>query len=57
MARLAECERQLLQAMPIIPLCHDVNPKLTKPFVKGLGNNLLNREQLKYAWIDTAWRP
>jgi ABC-type oligopeptide transport system substrate-binding subunit len=57
MARLAECERQLLQAMPIIPQAHDVNPKLTKPFVNGLGSNLLNREQLKYAWIDTGWRP
>ena len=55
--KLADCERYLLLAMPILPLCHDVQPKLRKPFVKGLGNNLLNREQLKYAWIDTNWRP
>jgi oligopeptide transport system substrate-binding protein len=57
MVRLAECERRLLQAMPVIPVCHDVCPKLRKPFVKALGSNLLNREQLKYAWIDTNWRP
>ena len=56
-ASLEQCERRLLQGMPIIPVCHDVYPKLTKPFVKGLGSNLLNREQLKYAWIDTEWRP
>jgi ABC-type oligopeptide transport system substrate-binding subunit len=55
--KLAECERYLLLAMPILPLCHDVQPKLRKPFVKGLGSNLLNREQPKYAWIDTHWRP
>lgn len=24
---------------------------------KGLGGNLLNREQFKYGWIDTNWRP
>jgi oligopeptide transport system substrate-binding protein len=57
MGRLAECERRLLQAMPIIPQLHDVYPRLAKPFVRGLGSNLLNREQLKYAWIDTNWRP
>jgi oligopeptide transport system substrate-binding protein len=57
MERLAECERLLLQAMPILPLCHDVLPLLGKPFVRGLGSNLLNRYPLKYAWIDTNWRP
>jgi ABC-type oligopeptide transport system substrate-binding subunit len=57
MAMLAECERMLLQAMPIMPLCQVVQAKLRKPFVKGLGSNLLNREQFKYAWIDTHWRP
>ena len=57
MNKLAECERVLLQAMPILPLSHDVQPNLRKPFLKGLGSNLLNREQFKYAWIDTNWRP
>lgn len=32
-------------------------PKLRKRFVKGLGSNLLNHKQPKYAWIDTNWRP
>ena len=57
MSKLAECERVLLQAMPILPLSHDVQPNLRKPFLKGLGSNLLNREQFKYAWIDTNWSP
>ena len=57
LARLAECECHLLRAMPILPLCYDVLPTLRKPYVKGLGNNLLDRYQLKYAWIDTKWRP
>lgn len=57
MTKLAECERRLLEAMPILPMSYDVQPKLQKPFVRGLGSNLLNREQLKYVWIDTNWRP
>jgi ABC-type oligopeptide transport system substrate-binding subunit len=57
MSRLGECERFVLGAMPFLPLCHDVQPTLRKPFLRGLGNNLLNREQFKYAWIDTNWRP
>ena len=57
MARLGECERHLLTSMPVLPMCHDVQPNLRKPFVKGLGSNLLNRDQTKYIWIDTNWRP
>jgi ABC-type oligopeptide transport system substrate-binding subunit len=57
MTRLAQCERLLLEAMPILPLGQEVQAKMRKPFVKGLGSNLLNREQFKYAWIDTQWRP
>jgi ABC-type transport system substrate-binding protein len=57
LARLAECERILLRAMPILPLCHDVQPTLRKPFLKGLGRNMLNRQQFKYAWIDRSWKP
>jgi oligopeptide transport system substrate-binding protein len=57
MARLGECERLLLRAMPIIPISHDVQPQLRKPYLRGLASNLLNREQFKYAWIDTDWSP
>jgi ABC-type oligopeptide transport system substrate-binding subunit len=55
--KLAECERHLLRAMPLIPLSASVWPWLAKPFVKGLGRNMLDRQQFKYAWIDTKWRP
>ena len=57
MAMLAECERRLLTEMPILPYGHEVQSMLRKPFVKGLGGNTLNRQQFKYAWIDTNWRP
>jgi oligopeptide transport system substrate-binding protein len=57
MSKLAECEQYLLRAMPIVPLCHDVQPHLRKPYVKGLGTNLLDRYPTRYAWIDTNWRP
>ena len=43
--------------MPILPLAHWVQAELKKPFVRGIGNNLLDRQQFKYAWIDTNWRP
>ena len=54
--RLMECERHLLSAMPAIPQDHWVNAVMVKPYIRGLGNNLLDREPLKYVWIDTAWR-
>jgi oligopeptide transport system substrate-binding protein len=57
MARLAQCERRLLEAMPILPYSYEVASWLRKPFVRGLGNNLLGRQQFKYVWIDTNWRP
>jgi oligopeptide transport system substrate-binding protein len=55
--KLAECEAYLLQAMPFVPLCTVVWPSLAKPFIKGLGINLLDGQHFKYAWIDTNWRP
>ena len=57
LSRLAQCERRLLEAMPILPLAHWVDAVLKKPFVRGIGDNLLDRQQFKYAWIDTTWRP
>ena len=54
---LAECEKRLLRAMPVMPMDHWVTADLIKPYVRGLGSNLLDRKQLKYAWIDTNWRP
>lgn len=54
--RLTECERRLLLAMPVIPQDYWVNAMMVKPYVRGLGNNLLDREPLKYVWIDTSWK-
>jgi ABC-type oligopeptide transport system substrate-binding subunit len=54
---LAQAEECLLRAMPVVPLSTFVAPSLAKPFVKGLGTNLLDRQQFKYVWIDTNWRP
>ena len=55
--KLSECERYLLRAMPLVPLYADVWVYMRKPFVRGLGANPLDRQQFKYAWIDTNWRP
>jgi ABC-type oligopeptide transport system substrate-binding subunit len=55
MGRLADCERRLLEAMPVLPYSYEVASWLRKPFVRGLGNNLLGRQQFKYVWIDTNW--
>jgi ABC-type oligopeptide transport system substrate-binding subunit len=55
--KLAQCERRLLSAMPMLPLSTFVFPYLAKPYVKGLGTNLLDRQEFKYVWIDTNWRP
>jgi oligopeptide transport system substrate-binding protein len=57
MTRLAECERCLLKGMPILPLGYWVDGVLKKPFLRGIGDNLLDRQQFKYVWIDTTWRP
>jgi oligopeptide transport system substrate-binding protein len=56
MSRLAECPRYLLEAMPILPSGYWVDGILKKPFVRGIGDNLLNRQQFKYVRIDTNWR-
>lgn len=53
---LAGCEKQLLRAMPILPLYSDVWAFLQKPFVRGLTSNLFDIRAFKYAWIDPNWR-
>ena len=57
LGRLARCERRILEAMPILPYSYEVASWLRKPFVKGLGKNLLAGQQFKYVWIDTSWTP
>jgi MarR-like DNA-binding transcriptional regulator SgrR of sgrS sRNA len=55
--KLADCEQYLMRAMLFLPLYRDVWVYLCKPFVRGLGCNQLDRQQFKYVWIDTKWRP
>jgi ABC-type oligopeptide transport system substrate-binding subunit len=57
MERLAECERYLLRAMPFVPVYHDVWAYPQKPYVRGIIPNAMDVHPLKYAWIDTNWRP
>ena len=56
MRRLAECERLLLTAMPLIPIHFAVYSSLIKPYVRGWAWNALNEHHFKYTWIDTEWR-
>ena len=55
--QLSQCEHHLLRAMPLVPLSASVWPSLAEPYVRGRSSNLLNRQQFKYVWIDTNWRP
>jgi len=57
MRSLAECERLLLAAMPIIPVYFPGFASLRKPFARGFGSNPFDARPFKYAWIDTNWRP
>jgi ABC-type oligopeptide transport system substrate-binding subunit len=57
MQRLAGCEAYLLRAMPFIPIFYDAWAYPQKPYVRGIGPNLIDVHPLKYAWIDTNWRP
>jgi ABC-type oligopeptide transport system substrate-binding subunit len=56
MAKLANCERHLLLAMPVVPLYFEALTYLQKPFVRGLTCNPFDIRAFKYAWIDTNWR-
>jgi ABC-type oligopeptide transport system substrate-binding subunit len=57
MQKLAECERFLLRAMPFLPLYHNVQAYLQKPYVRGLPAGQVDAVSFKYAWIDTNWKP
>jgi oligopeptide transport system substrate-binding protein len=55
--KLAECEAYLLRAMPCIPEFYDVWAHPQKPYLRGICPNIMDVHPLKYAWIDTNWRP
>jgi oligopeptide transport system substrate-binding protein len=56
MRKLADCERFLLRAMPILPLYYNTLTYLQKPYVHGLEPGKVDIVRFKYASIDTAWR-
>jgi ABC-type oligopeptide transport system substrate-binding subunit len=55
--RLADCERMLLRAMPVIPLYFDAWHQLRKPYVHGIDGNSIASIAFRNAWVDTNWRP
>ena len=55
--KLAECERMLLEAMPVIPLYFEAWQQLRKPYVRGIEGNSIDAIAFHRAWIDTNWRP
>jgi ABC-type oligopeptide transport system substrate-binding subunit len=57
MAKLANSERLLLRAMPIVPLYFDALTFLQKPFVRGLTSNPFDLRAFKYVWIRSKWKP
>lgn len=48
---LAQAERLLMEACPIVPLYYYVAPHLVKPYVGGFHENLMDRIQSKYLYI------
>ncbi len=57
LAKIAEAESLLLDAMPIIPIYFLSSLHLQKPFVRGWYDNPLDQHPLRFVSIDTAWRP
>jgi oligopeptide transport system substrate-binding protein len=57
MSMLADCEKYLLRAMPVLPLYYNVQTVLKKPYVRGLPAPKVDSIRFKYAWIDTDWKP
>lgn len=53
--KLANCERMLLQAMPVIPLYFEAWRQLRKPYVHGIEGNSIDAIAFHRAWIDTDW--
>jgi ABC-type oligopeptide transport system substrate-binding subunit len=56
MKELAECEKELMRAMPFVPLYFDSWVYLERPEVHGLALNPLGVPAFKYGWIDSGRR-
>jgi len=55
--KFSNCERILLEAMPLIPLYYEAWQQLRKPYVRGIEANSIDAIAFHRAWIDTAWSP
>lgn len=49
-----EAERIVLSEVPVVPLYHDVEYRLTKPYVKDLPHSAMVVPILQYAYIDAG---
>ncbi|RMG54457.1 MAG: peptide ABC transporter substrate-binding protein [Acidobacteria bacterium] len=54
--QLAEAEKRLIEAQPIIPLYHGVTFFLRKPYVRGWESNVLDKHPLKFVRIERESR-
>lgn len=55
-AKLAEAEKIMINDAPVIPLYVYTQQHLIKPYVKGMGINLVDQVPVYEAWIDPDWR-
>jgi oligopeptide transport system substrate-binding protein len=51
--KVAECDRMVMEGMPIIPLIDNSWDYMSKPYVKGLPLNAIYDFRFKYAWVGT----
>jgi MarR-like DNA-binding transcriptional regulator SgrR of sgrS sRNA len=53
MEKLEECDRLVMEGMPVIPLIDNWDDIMMKPYVKSLPLNAANDFRFKYAWVKT----
>jgi oligopeptide transport system substrate-binding protein len=54
--KVAEAERVMIEAAPIIPLYNYTQKHLIKPYVRGLPINFIDQQPIWRAWRDPDWR-
>jgi ABC-type oligopeptide transport system substrate-binding subunit len=52
LAMLSEAEAILLDEGPVIPIYHDTQSSLIKPYVRGIYSTMLDVHPLTHVWID-----
>jgi ABC-type oligopeptide transport system substrate-binding subunit len=56
MKKLAECEKYMLRAMPVMPLYYATNVFLLKPYIRGMTPTLNDLHPFKYVRVDVSWK-